>query len=64
MSALESSNMAMKDTRDERSLGNYQRYLDEWDKYETKIRDHFAKKEIDKFGSEQEARKAHALYSL
>ena len=43
--------MKLKETKQDRSLKNHQKYLNEWDKYEQKIQDHFTDKILYKYGS-------------
>lgn len=39
----------------DRCLNNYNKYLEEWDQFETKIRDYFTKKDLKKYGSTAKA---------
>lgn len=45
------------ETQEERRLGNYQKYLKEWDKYEQNMQNHFDKKITEKYGSRARAQK-------
>jgi len=46
-----SLSMKLRETKEERRLQNYEKYLSIWDKHETKVKKHFNEKDVVKYGS-------------
>ena len=58
ISNLEASLKALEETKQERSLLNYHRYLTIWDAYEDKVQNHFMRKELAIVGKGKQTAKA------